>query len=339
MTSTLVPSIDILLRRPGAELQRVSRTFEETSRARSWYYFYQTFALLLLAVVGSGVLAHVFWPAAIVTGTLAGCLIIRGFILYHDFLHGAILRNSAFARAVFTAYGLLVLVPSEAWRRNHNHHHGHVGKPSEFPIGEFPLMTTDEWREAGFKRRLRYRVLRHPVTIALAYVTVFGGHLCLRTFLSNPRRYVSSGLALALHALLIVAVLLAYGPVVLLLAVILPMTVATAGGALLFYIQHSFDGAHIHTEDEWTFHDAALDSSSFLDLGPVMHWLTGNIGYHHVHHLNHKIPFYNLPAAMRSVPELRDPPVVRPRLSDLSRAFRLALWDTEREAMVPIPKR
>jgi omega-6 fatty acid desaturase (delta-12 desaturase) len=314
-----------------------SRAFEEVSRGASWVRLLSTYVMMLISLAGAGALGVWFWPAAIPVAILSGLLIVRGFILYHDFLHGAILRGSRFARVIFTIYGWLVLTPPEAWRRSHNHHHGHIGKLDDGAApGEFPLMTTEQWRAASAWKRFQYRVSRHPLIILFAYGTIFGWSLCLRTFLQNPKLYAGSGIALVLHAGLIVLVwsLLGFGSA--LFGVILPMVVATALGGLLFFLQHSFDGAHVHDADEWTFHDAAIDSSSYLDLGPVMHWFTGNIGYHHVHHLNHRIPFYRLPQAMKAIPELQAPPTVRPRVREIALAFHRCLWDPAAARMVSI---
>lgn len=323
-------------RRDGALLMKESRAFEEVSRAASWVRLLSTYGLMLAALALSGALGVWYWPAAIPVAALAGLLVVRAFILYHDFLHGAILRGSRFARVIFTLYGWLVLTPPEAWRRSHNHHHGHVGKIEDACPGEFPLMTIEQWQRASAWERLKYRISRHPLIILFAYGTIFGWSLCLRTFIRNPKRYWGSGVALLMHAGLVVAVwsLVGFGSA--LFGVMLPMAVATALGGLLFFLQHSFDGAHVHHPDEWTFHDAALDSSSYLDLGPVMHWFTGNIGYHHVHHLNHRIPFYRLPQAMKAIPELQSPPTVRPRVREIAMAFHLNLWDPARERMASI---
>src|SRR5471030_3184003 len=108
---------------------------------------------------------------------------------------------------------------------------------------------------------------------------------------------------------------------------LLPMAVAAAMGGYVFYAQHSFPGIRILPDEEWTHYRAALVSSSYLRLGPVLRWFTGNIGFHHVHHLNSLIPFYLLPQAMAAVPELQHPTVTTLKPRDIMACFRANLWD------------
>jgi hypothetical protein len=102
----------------------------------------------------------------------------------------------------------------------------------------------------------------------------------------------------------------------------------------LFYAQHNFPGARFPNRAGWDYVAAALDSSSYLRMNPVMHWLTGNIGYHHVHHLNARIPFYRLPEAMAGIEELQSPGTTSLHPCDIYRCLRLKLWDPERERLV-----
>jgi omega-6 fatty acid desaturase (delta-12 desaturase) len=117
-------------------------------------------------------------------------------------------------------------------------------------------------------------------------------------------------------------------------AVILPTALTHAAGAYLFYAQHNFPGMQIRGRHEWEYSFAATRSSSMFDMGPVMHWFTGNIGYHHVHHLNHRIPFYRLPEAMAAIPELQDPGRTSWHPRDVLACLRLKLWDTAQGRMV-----
>ena len=121
------------------------------------------------------------------------------------------------------------------------------------------------------------------------------------------------------------------------LAHVLPLFVAFAAGSYLFYAQHNFPGVHVAPRESWTYTRAALESSSYMECGPVMQWFTGNIGFHHVHHLNPSIPFYRLPEAMREIPELRDPVKTSLNPRDVLACVRLKLWDPSRNAMVPFP--
>ena len=119
------------------------------------------------------------------------------------------------------------------------------------------------------------------------------------------------------------------------LGVLLPDFVATASGSYLFYAQHNFPGMQIRGRREWEYTFAALHSSSMFDMNPVMHWLTGNIGYHHVHHLNHRIPFYRLPEAMAAMPELQNPHRTSWAPRDVAACLKFHIWSPEDGRMLP----
>jgi omega-6 fatty acid desaturase (delta-12 desaturase) len=124
------------------------------------------------------------------------------------------------------------------------------------------------------------------------------------------------------------------GPINALCLLVIPLAVTHGMGTYLFYAQHNFPDMNLKSRREWDYTHAALRSSSMFDMPPLMHWLTGNIGYHHVHHLNHRIPFYRLPEAMASVPELQNPGRTSWRLRDVKACLDLAVWDPDRGRML-----
>ena len=241
-------------------------------------------------------------------------------------------------------YGLFVLTPPRYWRYSHNFHHANVGKPNApngkdyylvtDDIGTFPLMTTDMWKQATPIQRLRYRISRHPVTMLLAYVTVFFFSLCVVPLLTNPRKFWECGAAILIHIVLISAIWVFAGFSVLFFAFLLPSVIAASMGAYLFFAQHNFPGMRIVPVGKWSHYRGALESSSYLRCGAIMRWFTGNIGYHHVHHLNSLIPFYRLPKAMAAIPELQSPTVTSFHPRDVLACLRLNLWDPDRERLV-----
>lgn len=265
---------------------------------------------------------------------LGALLLVRAFILYHDFMHGAILPGSKLARAIFYAYAAVNLTPPRSWRDSHNFHHANVGRITESNAGAFPLMTAEMWRTASRGRRMSYRVVRHPVTILFAYLTIFLFSVTMSPLLRRPSRYWDSALALLAHGTAIAALWLLGGFDAAFFALLLPMTMAAALGGYLFYAQHSFPGMRVLPEEEWTVYRASLVSSSYLKLGSVLRWFTGNIGFHHVHHLNSLIPFYRLPDAMAAIPELQHPSVTSLQPRAIAACFRANLWDEARGRMI-----
>ncbi len=321
-------------RRAEHLVRAATRPFAQESVARSWAHVATTLSLML-GVLALAVLPA-WWPLRVPASVLGGLLMIRSFILYHDHLHGALLPNSRVAHALFWTYGVTALTPPRSWRRSHNHHHAHVGLLAESSVGSFPLMTTHEWRSAGPGARAAYRIARHPLTIVFGYATIFVVNVTLLPLLREPRRHWDSAVSLVVHGALLATLWWALGFAAVVLGVLLPVAVATAFGGYLFHAQHHFRDLHVLPADEWTHDAAALASSSYLRMGPLMHWLTGNIGYHHVHHLNSRIPFYRLPEAMAAIPELRHPRETTLRLRDIRECFRLALWDPARGSLVTL---
>jgi omega-6 fatty acid desaturase (delta-12 desaturase) len=319
------------LSRRGVELLHATKNFAREHRVWSWWHLGSTIA----AVAGSMALAALPlpWPVRIVLSGIVALCLVRLFIIYHDHSHGTILRRSKMASLIMHAYGLLTLNPPSAWKRSHNHHHKNNAKIFGASVGSFPVMTREGFAQARFRQRAFYVVSRHPLTILFGYWTVFVYGMCLKPLLINPRRHIDCAFAVTLQlAIILVGARLA--PHVYLFAYLIPMAGAAALGAYLFYSQHNFPGVKLPGRANWDFVDAALLSSSYTAMGPVMRWFTGNIGYHHVHHLNAHIPFYRLPEAMAKIRELQSVKPIRLWPLDVYRCFRLKLWDVKQDRMV-----
>jgi omega-6 fatty acid desaturase (delta-12 desaturase) len=315
----------------AGELANETKPFAREDRRRSWLHVWSTLAILI-GLLGATCL-DVHSLVRVVCSILAGLVFVRMFVIYHDHQHGTILRGSLLADALMLAYGLCVLTPSSIWKRSHNHHHKNNGKMVPVSIGSFPLMTTVTYAQASRWERFGYAAARHPMTMLLSYGSLFVYGMCLRPFLARPREHWDGGTAIVLHAVLI-AVLAIARPDVLVFTYVLPLTLAAAVAAYLFYAQHNFPSFEIKPAGEWDYAFAGLKSSSYLRTGPVMRWFTGNIGYHHVHHINAHIPFYRLPEAMAAIKELQSPPTTSLHPVEIYRCLRLKLWDSQKKRLV-----
>lgn len=327
--------------RSGKELFNATKPFAVEMRGRSWWLVGSTLALLTLLLL-SAALAP-WWPLRLLFSIFGGLVMVRAFIMFHDYMHGAILQGSALGRVLMYGVGLLLLTPPRSWKESHNYHHANVGKIASqakhtpvvtTDIGAYPMMSVEMWSRATRFQRFRYRASRHPATIFCAYFTVFMGALCLNSTISNPRKHWPGVLVFMAHLALLSALWFAGGWQMMLFAYLLPLWIAAASGAYLFYAQHSFPGARVYTSEDWNFFDASLNTASYFKLNKVLEWFTGCIGYHHVHHLNARIPFYRLKEAMDAIPELQDPVVTRLRLSDIYDCFQANLWDPQEQCMV-----
>ena len=275
-----------------------------------------------------------WWQLQLVGSILSALVFVRLFVIYHDYIHGSILRSSRLARAIFYPFGTLAMTPPRIWKYSHNFHHAHNMQIETSGVGSYSMFTLDMWKQASFLRRLIYRITRHPLTVSLGYITVFVYELNISSFFSNPRKHWDAGIALLLHGTVITVLWMFAGVNVLLFTFLVPFVLAAALGAYLFYAQHNFEGVYIQPTEDWSHTRASLESSSFIKFGRIMNWFTANIGYHHVHHLNPMIPFYRLPEAMKSIPELQNPMVTTLRPRDILRCFRLKLWDPESRRLV-----
>jgi omega-6 fatty acid desaturase (delta-12 desaturase) len=322
--------------RAGRELIAASKEFQAENRTRSWLHVIETFgaAFVLCAFLA---LAP-WWWAKLPVAILQGFVIVRIFILYHDFMHNSLLRGSKVGKLLMHTYGVLVLTPPNTWRQTHNYHHAHTAKIVGSHVGSYAMVTTEMYTKLKPFERFMYRVIRHPLTILFGYFTIFLYGMCVSSFMRNPKKNWDSLLAVIVNFAITAVLLTFFDWQVWFFAFFIPLFVACAVGAYLFYAQHNFPDLHVQPRDSWEYTRAALESSSYMETGPVMRWLTGNIGYHHVHHLNPGIPFYRLPEAMDGIPELQTPRKTSLKPSDIAACFRQKLWDQEKQEMVGYPR-
>lgn len=320
------------LPRSGRELIRAASAFSEASSLRSWWKVGSTFGLLGLAMCGAALAP--WWPLSLAFSVLSALMMVRSFITYHDYMHRSILARSKLAWLLFRVYSIVPLTPPRAWNASHNYHHGHTGEITASGTGTFPMMTTDMWRSAPRLTRFRYRFIRHPLTVVFGYVTVFLFSQTLIPLFQNPKKHWDGLLVLCGHIALLTLLWWWGGFGTAFFALLLPMLIASAFGSYLFFAQHSYEEMHVLSKADWSHERAALESSSYLQLNRIMHWFTGNIGFHHVHHLSVRIPFYRLPEAMAAIPELQSPGTTSLAPKDILASFRCCLWDEGNNRMV-----
>lgn len=231
-------------------------------------------------------------------------------------------------------FGIYALSASSVWRSSHNHHHNHNSKLRGSHIGSFPIMTKAQFLKSPKARQRVYLFVRHPLTILFGYAFMFIYGMCLNPFLNDPRKHWDCLAALIIHIGIGIALFFAAGWQAVVLAQAVPHFIAYAIGTYLFYAQHNFPGVSFSDNAGWTYEKAALESSSYMKTGWLMAWFTANIGYHHVHHLNARIPFYRLPEAQAAIPELSSPKVTTLHLADIYRCLQLKVWDVEAQRMV-----
>src|SRR5881409_2967711 len=234
----------------------------------------------------------------------AAFFLIRLFIIQHDCGHAAFFRSTRTADIVGSILGVLTLTPYHYWKKTHALHHATSGNLEHRGFGDIDTLTVDEYLALSRWGRFKYRVYRHPVVL---FGLVAG--------------IVLMGTLVGFRALVLVQL-----PVTLLSCMV---------GVWLFYVQHQFEPTYWEHDDRWAYHAAALEGSSYYRLPKLLQWATGNIGLHHIHHLNARIPNYRLQQVLEAFPELRR--VATLTLKESFRCVRLVLWDERARKLVPFP--
>jgi acyl-lipid omega-6 desaturase (Delta-12 desaturase) len=320
--------------RSGSDLVLATKPFANDSALRSWWCVGSTSLMLALALLGT--LGAAPFLAKLTFSVLSGLLILRLFVIYHDQQHHAILPRSRLAEWSMRVFGIYALSASSVWRSSHNHHHNHNSKLRGSHIGSFPIMTKEQFLRSSRGKRFAYLFVRHPLTILFGYLFMFVYGMAVNPFLNDPRKHFDCLVSLLVHVAIGVGLIFFAGWQTWLLAQTLPHFIAYAIGTYLFYAQHNFPDVSFRDKSGWTYEKAALESSSYMVTGAIMGWFTANIGYHHVHHLNARIPFYRLPEAMRKIPELQRSKTTSLNPMDIFRCLRLKVWDVQAQRMISL---
>ena len=276
-----------------------------------------------------------YWLTLILALPAAGFL-VRIFIIQHDCGHGSFLKSRRGNDLVGTACSLFTMIPYKFWRKTHAVHHAHHAELEERGIGDVWTMTVAEYRAAPWWKKLAYRIFRHPLflfgiapTINFVILTrlPIGGEAAWK----NGERESVWWTNLYIAAWIIpVGLLIGFGT---LTAIYLPVTViAGSAGVWLFYVQHQFERTYWEHSQEWDYTLAAMHGSSYYELPRIIQWFTGNIGFHHIHHLSPRIPNYNLQKCHEENPTLQR--VVRLTLGSSLKTVWLVLWDEEQRRLV-----
>lgn len=289
--------------------------------------------LLLLVLMGWTVLEGYPYWITLGLAVPAAALFSRIFIFFHDCTHGSFCSSPRWNRNIGYLCGILTFTAFHDWRRFHAGHHITAGDLDRRGLGDIWTLTLEEYRESSFLRRFGYRLFRNPL---IMFGLGPGYYFLLRNRMPSrgaKKRDVLSVVYtnLALAAIVVTATLTIGFKTYLLVQLPVVLLAATLG-IWLFYVQHQFEGVYWARHEEWDPMRVALEGASYYRLPRLLQWVTGNIGFHHVHHVRPGIPNYNLQRCHEKIPALR---AVRPlTLRRSLRSLRLRLWDEENQKMV-----
>lgn len=264
---------------------------------------------------------------------IAAGFLVRLFIIFHDCCHYAFFKNRKLNKIVGTITGIITLFPYSQWQHDHAVHHATSSNLDKRGTGDIWVLTVEEYKAQPFFKKIAYRLYRNPfVMFGLGPIYVF---LIKNRFNRKGARmkerlntYITNVSIVALIAFFIW--LIGWESFVLVQGTI--FFISGSIGIWLFYVQHTFEDSYFEADENWEFVRAAVEGSSFYKLPRPLQWLTGNIGYHHVHHLSPRVPNYKLEEAHNNTPLLQHVPTITLKTSLKSLRFRL--WDEDEKKFV-----
>ena len=272
-----------------------------------------------------------YWLTLLLAFPTAGFM-VRMFIIFHDCCHASFFKDHRANEIVGNMLGLLVWTPFYQWKRDHSIHHATAGDLDRRGTGDVLTLTVKEYLALPWYKKFGYRILRNPMI--LFTVGSFIDFVILQRFPTASAGKRERTSVWWTNAALIAVIVILWNTVgwqTLLLVEIPILLIATSAGVWLFYVQHNFDGTYWARHEQWEFFKAGVTGSSFYKLPAILNWFTGNIGYHHIHHLSPKIPNYKLPIAYKENPLFQIQPLT---IVKSMKSLGYRLWDEERKMLV-----
>jgi acyl-lipid omega-6 desaturase (Delta-12 desaturase) len=273
------------------------------------------------------------WWLAAPLAVLAGAFLVRVFVIFHDCGHGSFFKSRAANDVWGFLCGLLCFTPYYHWRWEHALHHASSGDLDRRGAGDVWTMTVQEYLDSSRGKRFAYRLARNPIVLfVLAPLYVFVLRHRLPQAKANRReRHSVYWMDLAILGM-VAALAATFGFKAYVLIQLTALMAGGSAGVWLFYVQHQFEGVYWERRDHWDYVAAALQGSSFYKLPRVLQWFSGNIGFHHIHHLSPRIPNYHLEKCHNADPLFQQ---VKPiTLISSFKSFTFRLWDEQRRKLV-----
>ncbi len=307
--------------------------YQKPSGWRAWWQITDTFGPYIALWYLMYLSLAVSWWLVLPLAVLAGMFLVRVFIIFHDCGHGSYFKSRQANDAVGFITGLLTFTPFYQWRWDHAIHHATSGHLDKRGTGDLWTLTVEEYLASSRWRRFAYRLARNPVVLfVIAPLFVLVVKQRFPSANANEReRHSVIWMNLAILGMA-TGLSLVFGVLPYLLIQLIIISVAGSAGFWFFYVQHQFEGVYWERAEQWDYAAAALKGSSFYKLPKVLQWFSGNIGYHHIHHLSARIPNYNLERCHKA--HLMFQQVKPLTLFASLKTLRLRLWDEQRKKLI-----
>lgn len=281
-------------------LQKIVKPYTSTNDSKSWWQLANTLIPLFSIMVCAYLAQRASFLMSLPFIVIGGLLITRTFIIMHDCGHGSYFKNKKTRDLIGVITGVICTTPYYQWTREHAAHHQHSGDLNYRGRGDVWTMTFSEYQNASTIQRLKYYLYRHPlITFGIGPIFLF--QIRHRFSLKTDRALERNNVYFTNIALFsILGVLGYFFGLANIILIYLPMCmVAQLIGCILFYVQHQYEEVYWSKGSQWSYNTAALEGCSYFKMPKIFQWFTGNIGFHHIHHLNHKIANYNLEKCYR----------------------------------------
>jgi omega-6 fatty acid desaturase (delta-12 desaturase) len=307
--------------------------YQRPSIPKSTIQLINTLGPLLLTFVAMYLTMHVNYLITLGLAVIAAGFLIRTFIIMHDCGHGSFFKSRRANDIVGFITGVLTLTPYLQWRRDHAIHHATSGHLDERGHGDVTTLTVREYLQLPWWGRVKYRFYRNPlVMLGVGPLWLMVKQRLHSRETAGRREILGVHLTNAAILLLFLSTSLLIGPLKV-VAIYLPaMFIAGAAGVWLFYVQHQFEETYWAPGGEWDYATAAVEGSSYYRLPRVLEWVTGSIGFHHVHHLSPKIPNYLLRKCHEENPQFQRAKTLT--MWESVRTFSLKLWDEDHQRLI-----
>jgi omega-6 fatty acid desaturase (delta-12 desaturase) len=318
---------------PWASFIKNQKNYSTPSVKKSIWQIVNTFVPyvgLWVAAVYS--LSVSYWLTALFV-VLASGFLVRLFIIFHDCGHGAFFKSGKANLVVGAFFGILAFTPYYKWHSMHMKHHATVGNLDQRGDGDVWTMTRDEYNRSSKGRRMYYKIYRNPVVmfgIGPAYIFLIQNRFTKSWMNKKEKRNVYFTNAALLALFVGMGFAIGFGTFIVLQLIIL--YIAAIGGIWLFYLQHQYENVSWYRGKDWNFRKVALEGSSFVKFPKLLQWFSGNIGFHHIHHLNPRIPNYYLEKCYRENSIFQDTVPVTFMMS--MKSLKLRLWDEKLKKLV-----